>query len=33
LVVTYIHQRFYLVSLFLGKLCVGAHKCSFDLVV
>lgn len=23
----------YLVSLFLGKLCLGSHECSFDLVI
>jgi hypothetical protein len=32
LTMTYIQERFYLVSLFSGKLCV-THKCSFDLVV
>jgi len=33
LVVFHFLQRINLVSLYLGKLCVGSHKCSFDLVV
>jgi hypothetical protein len=33
LVLTYFQQDRYLVSFFLGKLCVGSHECSFDLVV
>jgi len=31
LVMTHFHKRIYLVSLCLGKLFVGLHKCSFDL--
>jgi len=33
LVLTYFQQDRYLVSLFLGKLCVGSHECSFDLII
>ncbi len=33
LVVCCFHKGINLVSLFLGKLCVGSHRCSFDLVV
>jgi hypothetical protein len=40
LIMTHFLQRIYLVSLFLGKLLVGSHKCSptrlghaFDLAV
>ncbi|MGB3713220.1 MAG: glycosyltransferase family 39 protein [Candidatus Promineifilaceae bacterium] len=32
LVVSCFHKRINLVSLFLGKLGVGSHRCSFDLV-
>jgi hypothetical protein len=31
LIYSHFHKRIYLVSLFLGKLFVGSHKCSFDL--
>jgi hypothetical protein len=31
LIMIHFHQRINLVSLFLGKLFVGSHKCSFDL--
>jgi hypothetical protein len=33
LVLTYVQQDRYLVSLFWDKLCAGSHECSFDLVV
>lgn len=33
LLMTLFPQRINLVSLYLGKLCVGSHNCSFDLAV
>ena len=33
LVMSFLQKRINLVSLFMGKLCIGFHQCSFDVVV